>query len=169
MALVSNPVAKANEGHETGNDRPYAPQDVRTQSARSEFASRAAIGRSIARARSERGASAFRSDQPVGMRSLSPALEGDLAAFGPFPDFARAVERVGEVEQGGAALPFALGKHFGGSLSQRLGIQGALLCGPFGFLPGSAIDPYFHASKLRASVVARQCDAFGVLHPENVQ
>jgi len=54
-------------------------------------------------------------------RSLSPALESDLAALGAAPDFARALERVGEVEQGGAALPFALGGKFRRADAQRFG------------------------------------------------
>ncbi len=96
-------------------------------------------------------------------RSLSPALEGDLAAFCGAPDFARALERVGEVEQGGPALPFALGDQFFAPHAQGLGFEGI----------GRAAEAVrafgFHAPKLRASVVARQCDASPVSHPENVQ
>lgn len=101
-------------------------------------------------------------------RSLSPALEGDLAAFGPplfrtAPDFARAVERVGKVEQRRAALPFALGGQFCRADAQRFGV------GVFGHLPATASDSVFHAPNLRASVVARQCDAFPFSHPEKSQ
>ena len=95
-------------------------------------------------------------------RSLSPALEGDLAAFCCAPDFARAVERVGEVEQGGAALPFALGGQFCRADAHLVWIEPLPRSGP-----SWVEETFLHAPKLRPWAALHQCDWWGVSHPEN--
>jgi len=102
-------------------------------------------------------------------RSLSPALEGDLAAFCgtrlcSTADFAGAVERVGEVEQGGPALPIALGDQFFAPRAQGFRPKGRRRID----IAGVALVAV-HPRKMIDMFEAGQCETTAASHPEVVR